>query len=202
MFIWKLGKSASLLALYDYTQRYKSVLDPAGLEFHPPNGPIDFKVIERLEGDATTDFGAPHKIPSFDAHPLNESQLDRLREILQACWAAFDRAVSAAAGVELSKGPRGGGRDLDKIIGHVLGADGAYLSKLGVKFKVDENADPQMELVRIRKVILENLRLEILDQIPPTGPRGGAHWPARYFVRRSAWHVLDHAWEIEDRLER
>ncbi len=23
---------------------------------------------------------------------------------------------------------------------------------------------------------------------------------ARYFVRRTAWHVLDHLWEIEDRL--
>jgi hypothetical protein len=38
-------------------------------------------------------------------------------------------------------------------------------------------------------------------EMPETGPRGGALWKPRYFVRRSAWHILDHAWEIEDRLE-
>src|SRR5438067_302187 len=32
---------------------------------------------------------------------------------------------------------------------------------------------------------------------PPTGDRG---WPVRYAARRMAWHVLDHAWEMEDRV--
>ena len=32
------------------------------------------------------------------------------------------------------------------------------------------------------------------------GPRGGVRWTVRRFVRRVAWHVLDHAWEIEDRI--
>ena len=27
-------------------------------------------------------------------------------------------------------------------------------------------------------------------------PKG---WPHRYAARRIAWHVLDHAWEMEDR---
>jgi hypothetical protein len=192
-------EDSALQALYSYTQRYNDVLSQAGLEFHSPSGPTDFKVIERLEGDSTTDFGAPGKIPSSDSQPLDESQLDHLKEILQACWAAFDRVVSAAQGVELRQGPRGGGRDREKIIRHVLGADGAYISKLGVKFKLDEDGDPQVELVRIRQAILNALTLSNLAQIPPTGPRGGAHWPPCYFVRRSAWHVLDHAWEIEDR---
>ena len=38
------------------------------------------------------------------------------------------------------------------------------------------------------------------DEMPATGPRGGALWKPRYFVRRSTWHILDHAWEIEDRI--
>jgi hypothetical protein len=25
-------------------------------------------------------------------------------------------------------------------------------------------------------------------------------WSPRSFVRRSAWHALDHAWELEDRI--
>ena len=193
--------TSALQTLYNYTQRYAAVLHPAGLAFTTPDSPAAFNVIERLEGDMTTDFGAPGKIPSFDAESLDERELDLLREILEACWVAFSQIMKSAQGIELRKGPRGGGRDLDKIVGHVLGGQGAYLSKLGVKFRVDEGGDPQAELSRMRQAILDNLKLEVLDQIPPTGPRGGAHWPARYFVRRSAWHILDHAWEIEDRRE-
>ena len=51
--------------------------------------------------------------------------------MLRACWRAFDRAAAKAEGVELRKGPRGGGRDLDQIVEHVLDADGAYLGALG-----------------------------------------------------------------------
>jgi hypothetical protein len=36
--------------------------------------------------------------------------------------------------------------------------------------------------------------------VPERGPRGGAIWSARNYVRRIAWHVLDHAWEIEDKV--
>jgi hypothetical protein len=28
---------------------------------------------------------------------------------------------------------------------------------------------------------------------------GEKRWPPRYVARRMAWHLLDHAWEIEDR---
>ena len=24
-------------------------------------------------------------------------------------------------------------------------------------------------------------------------------WPVRYAIRRMAWHVLDHAWEMQDK---
>jgi hypothetical protein len=37
-------------------------------------------------------------------------------------------------------------------------------------------------------------------ELPDFGPRGGERWPALFAIRRSAWHALDHAWEIEDRL--
>jgi hypothetical protein len=40
----------------------------------------------------------------------------------------------------------------------------------------------------------------VRGELAERGPRGGIRWPARYYVRRAAWHVLDHAWEIEDRL--
>ncbi len=37
-------------------------------------------------------------------------------------------------------------------------------------------------------------------EIPERGSRGGTLWTPRYFVRRVAWHTLDHAWELEDRI--
>src|SRR6266542_2570281 len=34
---------------------------------------------------------------------------------------------------------------------------------------------------------------------PPRTPRSGRLWTPPYAVRRSAWHAIDHTWEIEDR---
>jgi hypothetical protein len=73
-----------------------------------PANPSVFTVVERLPGDATTDFGAPGAIPFSDTQPVDESNLVRLQALLQACWHAFDAAVSAAAGKELRKDPRWG----------------------------------------------------------------------------------------------
>jgi hypothetical protein len=48
--------------------------------------------------------------------------------------------------------------------------------------------------------MLDGLTAAAQGKIPAQGPRGGKRWSPRYFVRRVAWHVLDHAWELEDRL--
>jgi hypothetical protein len=119
--------------------------------------------------------------------------------VLKACWRAFDAAAEAASGRELSKGPRGGGRDLEGMIRHVAGAEAGYLSALGWKFKSNEAADPGEELARTREAVLEGLAAAAGGGVPAVGPRGGTRWSPRYFVRRVAWHVLDHAWELEDR---
>ena len=82
----------------------------------------------------------------------------------------------------------------------MLESDQGYLSKLGWKFKLDEAADFSEELIRSRQAMLEALKAAVDGELPARGPRGGLRWPPRYFVRRVAWHVLDHAWEIEDRV--
>jgi hypothetical protein len=34
------------------------------------------------------------------------------------------------------------------------------------------------------------------------GPEAkAAAWSSRYFLRRTAWHVLDHAWELQDKTD-
>jgi hypothetical protein len=172
----------------------------ARLEFTVPENLDAFTVIEWLPGNATTDFGAPAAVPSRDALPVDAAELQRLQALLRACWVAFDAAVESAAGKELRKGPRGGGREADQIVRHVLDADGGYLSSLGWKIKHSEAGDAGKRLGQTRQAILDGLAAAARGEIEARGPRGSLRWTPRYFVRRVAWHVLDHAWEIEDRI--
>jgi len=193
------GEEAALDALATYAPRYAAALRRTRFGFSASTDASSFKVVERLKGDATTDFGAPGKVPAADDRPLDGAEPKRLQTVLRACWKAFDGAVEAAAGKALAKGPRGGGRDLDKIVRHVLEADAGYLMRIGAKYQPVEGGDPGKQLARIRPVIIATLSTVACGEPVRTGPRGGVRWTPRYFVRRSAWHVLDHAWEIEDR---
>jgi hypothetical protein len=193
-------EASALQTLVDAGPRYAQAIHAAGLSFDPPADPSTLSVVERLAGNATTDFGAPDVAPSIDDRPLDDAELERSRALLKAIWAAFDSAVKAAAGKELRKGPRGGGRDLDGIVQHVLGADAGYLSRLAHKVPKGDETKLNVRLARTREVILEALEAARRGEIPERGPRGGSIWSPRYFVRRVAWHALDHAWEIEDRI--
>ena len=81
-----------------------------------------------------------------------------------------------------------------------MGADAGYLSRLARKIETREAEDPRAALARTRRAVLEALGAAARGEVPARGPRGGVRWAPRYFVRRVAWHVLDHAWELEDRL--
>jgi len=80
----------------------------------------------------------------------------------------------------------------------VQGAEIGYLSSLGGKVPLTEAPQPSQE--ETRHAILETLVASAQGEIAEQGPRGGKRWLPRYFVRRMAWHVLDHIWEIEDRI--
>lgn len=189
-------EEGALQALLDYVPRYAQVLARTDLDFAPPESPSDFHVIDRLPGNSTTDFGAPAMPLPPDDLPVDEVELARLQALLTASWAAFDRAVQAAQGKSLRKGPRGGGRDQAKMVGHVGEAELAYLGALGGKKPAGEVDDQTRH-----GILLEALVASAHGEIPALGSRGGKRWTPRFFVRRTAWHALDHAWEIEDRLE-
>lgn len=191
-------ETSALQSLLEYGPRYARVLRSARLGFRAPKDTSAFVVVERLTGNTTTDFGAPDRAPAGDADPLDDVELKRLQAILKACWRAFDAAVQLAEGQALRTGPRGGGRTLDKIVEHVLGAEQSYLTALGGKAPQPKSAALSPE--PIRQAILETLVASAHGEIAEYGPRGGKRWSPRYFVRREAWHVLDHVWEIEDRL--
>jgi hypothetical protein len=210
-------EAAALQALLDYGPRYGRAIQSAQLGFKPPDDLAAFRLVERLEGNANTDFGAPSVALAYDAGRVDEAELQRLRALLEAMWRSFEAMVKEAEGKELRKGPRGGGRDLEGIVQHVQGAEAAYLSKLGGKvtgklpaerggefqrrpLEPGNQAEAREGLTPLRPAILSTLGPAARGELPRVGPRGGLHWTARYFVRRTAWHVLDHLWEIEDRL--
>jgi hypothetical protein len=194
-------EAAALQALCESAPRYASAMQTVQLEFHTPADISSLAVVERLEGNATTDFGAPGIPPPADSQPVEAADLNRMQLMLEASWNTFDLTVKSAAGKTLRKGPRGGGRDLAKIIDHVREVEISYLSILGGKFNPDEGNDPSQMALQIRQAIRSTLIAAAQGEIPAYGPRGGSRWTPRYFVRRLAWHELDHAWEIEDRVE-
>ena len=187
-------------ALLDYGPRYARIVQAADVGFETPENVEAFDVVERVEGNATTDFGATDADLASDEEAIDDEELQRLQKILEANWAAFDAAVAQAEGKELQKGPRGGGRELEGIVNHVLEADRAYLRRLGWKVARAKDEDDRQMMERVREGTLEGLKAGAAGRLPEEGPRGGKRWLPRRFVRRMAWHELDHAWEIEDRI--
>ena len=185
----------ALDALVGYAMRYAAVLEGTPLAFETASSRGDLTVVERVDGTATTDFGAPDVPSARDRDPVDEAELERLVTVLRATWRALDRAVGAADGVPLATGPRGGGRSLEKIVDHVLDVDTSYVGRLGMKVPGGDDAS---RVERVRTAVVAAVENGVREGVPE-GPRGGKRWTPRYFVRRSAWHALDHAWEIEDR---
>ena len=183
----------ALQVLADYAGRYAPVAATAGVRF-PTSAAAGFDVVERLEGSASTDFGAPGEVPSADRARLTKARAERLAVLVEASWKVLDQVV-AGAPPALRKGPRGGGRDRDKIVDHVIGAEVSYIRKLGLRFRQPAIDDAE-GVAEVRHAVLDVLRAA---RAPAPDLEKG--WPYSYTARRIAWHALDHAWEIEDRSE-
>jgi hypothetical protein len=193
-------RDAALDALVAYGRRYKRSIGRAASALTPPAGPSDLKLAERVKGGAGTDFGVLGASLRLDRQALTTADADRLLSLLRASWRAFDRSAGKAAGRSLRKGPRGGGREREAIVRHVMEAEAAYLAKLGAPYrKITESTDVDAEMKDIRAEAAKLFRSRARGEPAPRTPRSGSLWTPPYFARRSAWHALDHAWEIEDR---
>lgn len=193
-------EASAIQTLLDYGPRYAAVFQSTSFSFVPPDNAKSFEVIERLEGNSTTNFGAPAILLRNDDDPVNDDELARFQTMLTESWRTFDHALAVSEGIELRKGPRGGGRDQQKMLAHVIMADENYLAKLGWKYAKVDGVTPVASLPLLREAIIEGLKASVHGEIPRKGPRGGLRWTPRFFVRRVIWHILDHAWEIEDRM--
>ena len=180
---------AAIGALQDYTPRYALIVEAAGLDLP---GRITMVEHERLPGGATTAFGAPEVTFAADRERVTPAVANKMSALLTAAWGYLD-AVAAESPAELRKGPRGGGRDRDKMLDHVLEAEANYARKLGLRLKPPARDD---------LAAIEEQRLAIAAVIGAAsdgGPVQENGWTTRYAARRIAWHVLDHAWEMEDK---
>jgi len=188
----------ALAALVAYLPRYQAALGDAADGLKAPSGPANLEIVERLPGNKTTDFGAPAAIIATDRSHLGDAQLEAALVQLHAAWDAFAAAADRARGIELGpSGPRGGGRDLDRMMEHVREADEGYSGAVGLASKpVGAPWD------KVHENFIAAIRARNAGELPDLGPRGGQRWPALFAMRRSAWHALDHAWELEDRAKR
>ncbi len=187
----------ALEALLRAGPRFAAVAAAAGIPLALPADRAGLVVVDRLAGTSTTEFGAPGvPLPGDDAR-LDEAELERQAAILQAAWAALETAATRHATDELRRGPRGGGRDLARIVAHVEDADRGYLTQLGAR--PPTTAAGPAPIADVHAAALAALRARALGRPVADPNRVTKPWPARYYVRRAAWHWLDHAWEIEDR---
>jgi hypothetical protein len=153
----------------------------------------DIDVVERTPGSSSTDFWGIAHVPSeIERQVLSPTDLERRLDILQACWGYFDDVASRVA-ADLRPGPRSAGRSRDQIIRHVIANEPEQFSR-------------KVEVRTPREVVLTPAGLAAhreayLDAIRAYNAEGkpARSWPIQFLVRRTAHHVMDHAWEMEDR---
>ena len=185
---------AAVERLIAYIPRYASVVKLAGMEAaFASSRPVE--VVERYPGPGSTDFwGISFAFSSIDQQAMSDEALERELRLMRACWAFFDE-VRSRVSVEMRRGPRGGGGDRDHIVRHAFAAELDWSKKLGVLTPLDamltgeglsEHRDAFCSAVWDHHLL---------------GKQAGnvAKWPLRYLIRHTAYHTLDHAWEMEDK---
>jgi hypothetical protein len=155
----------------------------------------DVKVVEQYPGTGSTDFwGISFAFSSIDRQALSGNELERELALMQACWAFFD-GVRRRVSAEMQKGPRGGGRDRDHIVRHTFAAERDWAKMIGL-------LTPDSAMLTSKG--LKAHRAAYCDAIRDYHAQGKlagkmAKWPLRFLIRHTAFHTLDHAWEMEDK---
>lgn len=178
--------------LASYRPRYADVAELAGLGA-PFAAAGELQVVEQLDGIGMTDYyGLSGRAAAPESNPMTDAECERKVALLRAAWSTFDDAA-ARVSPELRKGPRGGGWEKDRIIRHVNGAEiDEFAPKVGVKVPL-ETRDDARALRAYREAFVEGIRERHARGEPARS------WPLQFLIRRCAWHMLDHAWELEDR---
>ncbi len=182
---------AAIARLQSYLPRYAQVAKLAGMEGEfAAISTVD--IVEQYPGTGSTDFwGISFAFSSIDRQDLSRAELERELILMQACWAFFDD-VRVRVSAEMQKGPRGGGRDRDRIVWHTLGAEQDMAAKLGLHTPDGANLTDE-GLRAYRDAYCNAIRAFHAEG------KMARTWPLRYLIRHTAYHTLDHAWEMEDK---
>jgi len=186
---------AALETLEAYRERYRPIAALAGMaaEFDAA-GPLD--VVEDRVGTGSTDFWGISYSPSSTEcdDPMDLAQLERGITILHACWAFFD-GVAARVSPEMRKGPRGGGRDRNRIIRHTIRTESEdFAKKVGLRIPEEAALSPD-GLRQHRESYIAAMRAYNAGEVA----KRMRSWTLPFLIRHSAYHTLDHAWEMEDK---
>jgi len=181
--------------------RFARVAERAGLTFVPPPSIEAFEIVERMPGTATTDFGAPGVLLSSDLEPLEEGDIERNISLLTACWATFDDVLQRVP-TDLHDGKPERGRTPSAIRLHLLETERMHLSAFGPPFRQPDPAHVAEQEAAVREQLLAELRAVPCKEVLIPRRRYGFSWTPRFAVRRSAWHALDRAWELQERWDR
>ena len=157
-------------------------------------GPLE--IVEDRIGTGSTDFWGISFSPSSTEHDtLSDAELERRLTLLQAAWAYFDD-IAARVSTEMRAGPRGGGRDRDKIIRHVIRVESLDFAKqVGVLEEDDGVALTPVALRQHRANFVAGMR----DYNAGKVAKQMRSWTLPFLIRHAAFHTLDHAWEMEDK---
>ena len=194
---WSRGARSAELALAtleSYRERYRPVAGLAGMAgAFDAAGPLE--VVEDKVGTGSTDFwGISFSPAAAEQEPMGEAELERGITLLRACWAFFD-GVAGRVSPELRKGPRGGGRDRDQIIRHTIGTEREeFAKKVGLRIPEGAALTPD-GLRQHREAYVAAMRAYNAGEVT----RRMRSWTLRFLIRHSAFHTLDHAWEMEDK---
>jgi hypothetical protein len=184
---------AALEVLESYRPRYRPVTAEAGLaeEF---DGAGALEVVDDDVGVGSVDFwGISFSPSSIEPEPMDEAELDRKIALLRACWSYFD-GVAVRVSAEMQKGPRGGGRDRDQIIRHTIRTESEEFAKrLGLRIAEEAALMPD-GLREYREAYIATMRSYNAGE----GKRMRT-WNLPFLIRHSAYHTMDHAWEMEDK---
>jgi hypothetical protein len=193
---WNRGARSPELALEtleSYRERYRPIAGLAGMgDDFDAAGPLE--IVEDRVGTGSVDFwGISFSASSTEQGPMGEAELDRAITLLQACWTFFD-GVAARVSPVMRKGPRGGGRDRDRIIRHTIRTESEDFAKqVGLRIPEEAALTPD-GLKQHRETYVEAMRAYNAGE----GKRMRS-WTLPFLIRHSAFHTLDHAWEMEDK---
>ena len=194
---WERGGKSPELALEElesYRDRYRQIAEIAGMvrEFDKA-GSLD--VVEDHVGTGSVDFwGISFSPSSTEQGPMSDAEFDRAITLLRACWTFFD-GVAARVSEEMRKGPRGGGRDRTRIWRHVIRNESEdFAKRVGIRIPEEAALTPQ-GLKEHRTNYVEAMRAYNAGEIE----KRMQNWTLPYLIRHSAYHTLDHAWEMEDK---